>query len=155
MDKPEKHSVAIIIWDKQRKKVLLVQRPLDDDSLPGHWGFPAASKKDLDDEWDSYAYKAAETKLGVKIKIKRLLGEDTVDRGSFILRLRDYEVEVVEGTPSVPQPIQGITQYINMEYTDDLTKMIESAKNKSLCTKIFLEDIGVNYKTPVRNKIGE
>ncbi len=153
MKKKEKHSVAIIIWNKNRDKVLLVQRPLDDDSLPGHWGFPAASKKDLNDKWELYSHKAAETKLGVKVKIIKLLGEDTVDRGKFILRLRDYEVEIIDGEPSVHQPIKGVTQYIKMEYTDDLRRIIESAKNKSLCTRIFLNSIGVDYKNPKRHKI--
>jgi hypothetical protein len=143
-DKPIKESTAIVIYDKDHKKVLTVRRPLDDTSLPGHWGFPAASRKDDSETWEEVAHKAARTKLGVEIKIMRFIGEDTVDRGNFILRLRDYECEIVQGEPKVPQDDHSVTQYIEMEYTDNYSKLIESAKNKSLCTKIFLEEKNIN-----------
>ncbi len=134
-----KESVAIVIYDKDHKKVLTVQRPLDDASLPGHWGFPAASRNN-NEPWEEIAHKAARTKLGVEIKIIRFIGEDTVDRGHFILRLRDYECEIMDGEAQVPQADNSVTQYIEMEYTDNYDKLKESARNKSLCTKIFLKE---------------
>lgn len=148
LNKPEKQSVAIVIWDKNHKNVLLVKRPFDDANLPGYWGFPAASKNNINEDWESIALKAGQIKLGCKIRIIAFIGEDTIDRGEFILRLRDYEVEIVEGNPSVPQKDTSVTQYIDMEFSNKTDRMSDSAKNGSLCTKIFLKSRGINYLNP-------
>ena len=150
MENLEKQSVALVIWDRSKKNVLIVRRPLDDENLPGMWGFPAASKENSEEDWEVVAHRAALTKLGVKVRPIKCLGEDVVDRGLFILRLRDYEVEITDGSPKVPQNVKGVTQYMEMKYTNSLDEMIKSAQAKSLCTRIFLKSIGVNYLTPSR-----
>lgn len=140
MDKPVKESVAIVIYDDSHKKVLTVRRPLDDSSLPGYWGFPAASRKDPTEPWELIAHKAALIKLGVKVEIIRFMGEDEIDRGNFILRLRDYECRIISGTPTVPQSNKTVTQYIEMEYSNDFARLKKSSDNGSLCTRIFLRE---------------
>lgn len=143
MEKPIKESVAIVIYDDNHEKVLVVRRPLDDESLPGYWGFPAASRKDPSETWEELAHKAALTKLGVKIEIVRFLGEDTIDRGKFILKLQDFECRIIEGNPVVPQPDNSVTQYIESKYTNDFEPLKASADKGSLCTRIFLRDRGL------------
>lgn len=144
MGKKLTESVSIVIYDKKHQKVLTTRRPLNDAEQPGMWGFPATSRRDPDESWEDLAIKTAKTKLGVDVRVVKLIGEDTIDRGDYTLNLKDYECEIVSGEPSVPQPTDGHTQYIELRYTDDYKPLIETAKAGSLCTKIFLEDKGIS-----------
>jgi len=139
------YSVALVIYNQDHSKYLLVKRPLDDADMPGHWGFPAASKKAPDEAWEDVARRAAKTKLGVEIEIGKMLGEDTIDRGKYILVLRDYEVKVLSGEPRVPQAISGITQYVEQKWTDDSSDLIKSAREGSLCSRVFLRANNISW----------
>lgn len=136
-------STAIVIYNDNHEKVLTVRRPLDDTALPGYWGFPAATRKMPTESWEDLAHKAAKIKLGVDIEVVRFMGEDTIDRGEYILKLRDYECRIISGIPSVPQSDNSVTQYVAMNYSDDYSLLQESAKNGSLCTRIFLKEKGI------------
>jgi 8-oxo-dGTP pyrophosphatase MutT (NUDIX family) len=149
----EKQSVAIIIWNSVRTKVLLVKRPLNDSNFPGYWGFPAATKEKSDQNWEEVAIKAGRIKLGVKVKVVKYLGEDVSDRGKFILRLRDYVVKIVKGKPKVPQLFKGVTQYTKVKYTSNIRSLIKAAQKGALCSRIFLKSIGIDYQKPTRFKI--
>jgi 8-oxo-dGTP pyrophosphatase MutT (NUDIX family) len=149
----EKQSVVIIIWNSNRTKVLLVRRPLDDDNFPGYWGLPAASKEKSDQNWEEVAKRAGRIKLGVKVEVVKYLGEDIINRGNFILRLRDYEVKIVKGKPKVPQLFKGVTQYTEVKYTSNIRSMIKAAQKGALCSRIFLKSIGIDYQKPTRFKI--
>jgi len=75
-----------------------------------------------------------------------LVGEDTIDRGEFILVLRDYEVEVTEGEPTVPQETDSDqTQYDRLEWTDNPEKLQKCAREGSLCARVFLSDKGISW----------
>lgn len=141
--KEEKHSVALIIYDSRGEKYLVVKRPFEPGNTYYEWGFPAASKVSLDESWETVVHRAAKTKLGVDVEIVRMIGEDIADRGEYILRLRDYEVRVISGEPAVPQPYEGVTQYVECKFTDNPEDIMESARKGSVCTKIFLEDKGL------------
>jgi 8-oxo-dGTP diphosphatase len=145
--KTEKHSIALIIYDESGENYLIVKRPFEPGNAYYKWGFPAASKTSLDESWEEVVYRAAKTKLGIEVEIVRMIGEDIADRGDYILRLRDYEVKIVSGTPSVPQPYEGVTQYEEIRYTNDPQDIMESAQKGSVCTRIFLEDIGIEWKS--------
>lgn len=41
--KPIKNSISYIVYNKDRSKFLVVQRPKDDEDLPNVWGLPAGS----------------------------------------------------------------------------------------------------------------
>jgi len=142
MKKPTQEATAIVIYDKSHRKVLSVHRPVDASAMPDEWGFPATVRENKEESWESLAHKAAKLKLGVEIEIVRYMGEDTIDRGAFILKLRDYECKIIKGRPSVPQKDTYYTQYDEMKYTEDFKPLIKSAKNGSLCTKIFLKEKG-------------
>jgi hypothetical protein len=74
----------------------------------------------------------------VGVKITKMLGEDTINRGKYILILRDYEVEITSGEPKVPQNFPGVTQYIEQKWTDDPSDLKKSAQDGSLCSRVFL-----------------
>ncbi len=139
------YSAALVIYNEDRTKYLTTKRPLDDDSMPGYWGFPTTSKKYPDEPWEDVVHRAAKIKLGVEVEIVKMLGEDEIDRRDYILKLRDYEEKVTSGEISVPQENQEGTQYTEFKWTSDPSELIKSAKDGSLCARIFLRSIGVNY----------
>jgi ADP-ribose pyrophosphatase YjhB (NUDIX family) len=145
MEKPTTYSAALVIYNSDRSKYFLVKRPPNDESMPGYWGFPATSKKNPDEPWEETVSRAAKLKLGVEVKIKKLLGEDTVDRGKYILVLRDYEVEITKGEPRVPQNFPGVTQYIEQKWTDDPTDLKKAARDGSLCSRVFLRANNIDW----------
>lgn len=136
--KPITTSVALVIYNEDRSKFLIAKRPEDDSDMAGHWGFPAASKKDIAEGWEDVIKRAAKNKLGVDVEIVKMLGEDTIDRGKYVLVLRDYEVKIISGEPIVPQAVEGVTQYVEQKWTDDVTDLKKSAKEGSLCSRVFL-----------------
>jgi len=144
-EKTTTYSTALVIYNQDRSKYLLVKRPSDDISMPGYWGFPAASKKGVDEEWEDVVKRAAKTKLGVDVEIIKNLGEDTIDRGKYVLILRDYEVRVVNGQPSVPQVFPGVTQYVEQKWTDDPSELKKAARDGSLCSRVFLRYNNISW----------
>ena len=141
----EKHSVALIIYNSEGK-YLIVKRPFEPEENYYEWGFPAASKLSLDESWEEVVHRAAKTKLGIEVEIVRMIGEDKAQRKDYNLVLRDYEVKIVTGEPSVPQPYEGVTQYTDFRYTDNSKDILESAQKGSVCTRIFLDDKEINWK---------
>jgi len=139
------YSVALIIYNKNKSKFLLIQRPLDDENLPGYWGFPATSKKEPNEKWEDTIKKAAKIKLGVEVEIVKHIGEDTMNRGNYILVLRDYEVKITKGKPSVPQDVKGVTQYINLKWTNDVSNLKKAAKKESVCSRVFLKSKNIKW----------
>ena len=145
MPKPIEYTAALVIYNQDRSKFYLCRRPLDDPSMPGYWGFPAASKRSPDEPWEETVARAAKTKLGIKVKIIKYLGEMTMDRGKYILILRDYEVKVIKGEPKVPQKIKGATQYIEEKWTSDPKELIKPARDGSLCSRVFLRSKKIKW----------
>lgn len=139
------YSVALVIYNKDKSKYLLIKRPLDDENLPGYWGFPATSKKNLKEKWENTVKRAAKTKLGINVEIVKLIGEDTMNRGDYILVLRDYEVKITKGKPSVPQDVKGVTQYIDLKYTNDTSELKKAAKKGSVCSRVFLKSKNIKW----------
>ena len=127
--KEHKRAVALVLYDKDRydqgrydkdrydkarRHLLVVKRPPEDERLPNVWGLPAATLR-VGESYEDAAVRAGQEKLGVKIKIVGKIAEGTADRGDHILRMKEFEVEIADGTPSVPQSIaqpgaQPITQ---------------------------------------------
>jgi hypothetical protein len=105
------------------------------------WGFPAITLKDGGDERAAIS-RAGMVKLGVELVTGRKVGEKTADRDSYVLHLFDYEAAIVNGTPSVPQAGQSMTQYVDLRFTADPEALYEAARQGSLCAQIFLESIG-------------
>lgn len=141
--KPTINAVAFVIYDSLRKKVLAVQRPDTDDILPSVWGLPAGSLK-IGESFEDAVIRAGKEKIGVEVKIVAFIGESTIDRTEFISHMKEYECNIVSGTPRVPQPIQGITQYQQWKYANP-TLLKEAARKESLCSRIYLRSIGMPF----------
>src|SRR5215469_3122682 len=119
--KPVKRSVAVVVrraagsaagaGPDGDEAFLVVRRPDDPaDPLAGAWGLPAVTLGDDEDEQGA-VIRAGRVKLGVELAPGRRIGEKTVDRGGYLLRLADYEAVIVSGVPGVPQPDASLTQY--------------------------------------------
>ena len=88
--KPVKDSVAFVIYGSNRSQILVVQRPYCDEDLPGAWGLPAGSLKD-GETFESAVLRAGRDKLGVELKVVKLINEGEIDRCNFLLHMKEYE----------------------------------------------------------------
>ncbi|MFA6492691.1 MAG: NUDIX domain-containing protein [Patescibacteria group bacterium] len=141
--KPTKHSVAFVIYNSNYDKFLIVQRPPDDDLLPNVWGLPAGSLNE-GEIFEDAVIRAAMDKLGVKVEVIGLVGEGELERGQYILHMKEFEAKIANGTPSVPQNVSGVTQYSKWKWgmANDL---IEAAQKGSLCSRLYLKSINKSW----------
>lgn len=102
--KPIKQSIALIIYNPERTKILVVQRPSDDDLFPLFWGLPSASLKP-EESAEQAVIRAGKEKLGVDVRIIKLLNQGTQERVKHILHMQDYDVAITKGIPK-STPIQ-------------------------------------------------
>jgi 8-oxo-dGTP pyrophosphatase MutT (NUDIX family) len=125
-------SVSVAIRDGER--VLIVQRPADDEDLPNAWGLPAASLRG-DETWTDAARRIGE-KLGVELSIGRELQQGSIERKNYTLEMKLFEATMT-GVPSVPQKDPNVTQYQAWKW--GTSKDLEPAADRgSLCCKLFL-----------------
>jgi ADP-ribose pyrophosphatase YjhB (NUDIX family) len=117
-----------------------VQRPALDENLPNVWGLPAGSLKD-GESFEDCVRRSGMEKLGVELDVVDLIGEGNLERDTYVLHMKEYEVSVRSGEPSVPQPYPEVTQYQATRWgnADDL---VEAASKGSLCCRIFLSSVG-------------
>jgi ADP-ribose pyrophosphatase YjhB (NUDIX family) len=131
--KPLKRSVALVI--EGPAGLLLVRRPEDDEDLPGLWGLPAASLDEGESEEEAVR-RAGRAKLGVEVRPIRSLGEAVGERAGYRIRMRDWEAEILTGSPVVPQPGAG-TQYDELRWGDP-ADVVPAARAGSLCCRVLL-----------------
>ena len=135
--KPLMNSLSFVIFNKDRSKFLTVKRPLDEKDHPGTWGLPAGSVK-KGESFEDALLRAGKQKLGVQLKLVRLINQGTIERDTYLLFMKMFEVEIIAGEPEVPQPVEGMTQYTEWRWgiADDL---IAAAKVGALCCQLFLK----------------
>jgi 8-oxo-dGTP diphosphatase len=145
MMKRVKESVAVVV--RNRAGEFLVTRRPDDpgDDLAGAWGFPAVTRRSGEPE-RAAAERIGPLKLGVTLSIGARLGARAQDRGDYSLRLADYDASIVDGTPLVPQPDDSVTQYVACAFTRDPGVLVPAARRGSVCSQIFLEAIGREWR---------
>jgi len=142
MTKQTKHAIAFVIWNASRDKVLAVQRPSNDEDLPDVWGLPAGSLRAAE-TFDECVVRSGKEKLGVDLRIIRTIAAGEIERTAFTLYMKEYEVEIVQGEPSVPQPVEGITQYQRWQWAEPAL-LKEAAQKGSLCSRLFLSSRKIN-----------
>jgi hypothetical protein len=136
----DKRSVAVVVLGPQDGTFLLVKRPDDPgDPLAGAWGFPAVTLAAGEDEPAAVA-RAGLVKLGVDLRPGRKIGTRTGIQAGTTVTLSEYEAVITAGTPSVPQPGAGVTQYTAWRWSADPADLAEAAARGSLCARVFLED---------------
>ena len=128
-----KRSVSLVV--EGTDGLLLVRRPDDDESLPGVWGLPAASRAKGESEQDAVR-RAGVEKLGVQVRPLHPLGEE--------LTMTDWLVEIVAGEPSVPQAGPN-TQYAELRW-GELAELAPAARQGSLCSRVLLRARGLDWE---------
>lgn len=134
-----KRSVALAIHDGAGR-LLLVQRPPDDEDLPHAWGLPAASRAE-GESWDDTVRRAARDKLGVLVEPGAVLGAGHVDRPGYRLEMRLYRARILDGEPVAPQPVPGVTQYVAWRWGAG-PELWPASRAGSLCSRLYLEWAG-------------
>ncbi|MEX0920125.1 MAG: NUDIX domain-containing protein [Candidatus Pacearchaeota archaeon] len=137
--KPIKYAIAFVIYNQDRTKFLIVQRPSDDDNLPDAWGLPAGSVKD-NETFEECIIRSGKEKLGVELKPTKFIGRSNVERNNSILHMEEYEAEIESGKPKVPQPIKGMTQYQQWKWGEG-SDLKDAASKGSLCSQIYLTSV--------------
>lgn len=135
MTEAVKRSVSLAIHGPGGR-VLLVQRPADDDDLPLAWGLPAASLGP-GEGWEAAVRRAARDKLGVDVAPVGVLETGSLDRPAYRLEMRLYEARMTAGEPSVPQPAEGVTQYVDWRWGEP-AELEPAAAAGSLCSRLYL-----------------
>ena len=139
MSETRKRSVSLAIHetaDPASGRVLLVQRPADDEDLPLAWGLPAASLAE-GESWEDAVRRAARDKLGVEVEPGAMLREGSLERPSYTLEMRLYAATMRSGEPSVPQPVDGVTQYVAVRW-GTAEELQPAAAAGSLCSRLYL-----------------
>jgi ADP-ribose pyrophosphatase YjhB (NUDIX family) len=130
-----KRSVSLAIHGPAGT-VLLVRRPPDDPDLPLAWGLPAASLGPGED-WAAAVRRAARDKLGLDVQPGTVLEAGGLERAAYLLEMRLYEARVLRGEPSVPQPVAGVTQYVDWRWGEP-AELGPAAAAGSLCSRLYL-----------------
>lgn len=131
-----KRSVSLAIHD-DGGRVLLVQRPPDDEDLPLVWGLPAASLI-TGESWESAVRRAARDKLGVAVRVGGVLAAGTLDRPAYRLEMRLYGATLMAGEPVVAHATPGVTQYIDWQW-GTAAALAPAARQGSLCSRLYLD----------------
>src|SRR5688572_30452466 len=103
-----KRSVSVAVFDSAGR-VLLVQRPADDEDLPNAWGLPAASLQP-GESWEAAVVRAGRDKLGVEMTVGTELRSGELKRDDYVLEMKLFQAHTSD-EPRVPQSVPGVTQY--------------------------------------------
>jgi 8-oxo-dGTP diphosphatase len=131
-----KRSVSLAIHD-EAGRLLLVQRPPDDEDLPLAWGLPAASLRD-GESWEDAVRRAARDKLGVEVRVGDVLAAGHLDRPAYRLEMRLYGATLTAGEPIVARATPGVTQYIDWSW-GTVAELAPAARQGSLCSRLYLD----------------
>ena len=138
MPRPEKQSVSVAIRNPDAPdQVLVVLRPGDDEDLPNVWGLPAASLRP-GESWEAAVQRVGTAKLGVELAPGTELERGSLERRDYRLQMRLYQAELVRGTPHVPQPLEGFTQYRDWKWGTG-SDLQAAALRGSLCSQLYLK----------------
>ena len=132
-----KQSVSIAVFDpSDRNRILIVQRPHDDEDLPNVWGLPASSLRP-GESFERAVVRTGREKLGVELSLVRELNRGATSRKGYTLEMRLYEAVISHGEPLVPQPYEGVTQYQGWMW-DTAERLRAGAEAGSLCCGLML-----------------
>lgn len=137
--KPFKYAIAFVVYNQDRSKFLIVQRPSDDDNLPNVWGLPAGSVKE-NETFEECVIRSGSQKLGVKLKPTKFIGRNNIERENYNLHMEEYEAKIISGKPEVPQATQGMTQYQQWKWGES-SDLKNAASKGSLCSQIYLTSV--------------
>lgn len=135
------HAIAVVIPNPvDPSHVLTVQRPDDDEDLPGVWGLPATSIRPNESEADA-AHRLGTRKLGGPLTLGALLAEGTQERPTHRLAMRLYSASLVAEVPELPETKDqddGVTYYTEWRWSPR-ESLHEGADMGSLCCQLALQ----------------
>ncbi len=138
--KPVRVSVFAVIETKE--KILAVQRPENDEHLPGMWGLPATTLDEHESIEDGL-HRLGREKLNVDLAPTDFIARGDQEREAYILHGEEYRCTITNGVPSVANDAPG-TQYTNWQWAQPEI-LEEIAQHGSLCTQLYLDHIGHKY----------
>jgi ADP-ribose pyrophosphatase YjhB (NUDIX family) len=143
--KKTKESISLVITD-DNDNFLAVKRANDPtDDLANVWGFPAISLKEGETHLEG-AIRVGKQKLGIDIELGEKIGDSTHDRDDYIIHLTDYKAKITKGVPTAPQGDISVSQYSECKFSNDPTILFEAASKGSLCTQLYLQSIGADWR---------
>ena len=135
------HAIAVVIPNPvDASLVLTVQRPDDDEDLPGVWGLPATSIRPNESD-DGAAHRLGDRKLGAALTLGILLSKGTQERPTHRLAMRLYSASLKAEVPELPEPKNqndGATYYIEWRWAPR-ESLHEGARMGSLCCQLALQ----------------
>ena len=138
--RPTRRSVALVIRNQQNadgSECLAVQRPADDADLPLAWGLPAVSLGDGETS-DAAVTRCGREKLGVELKKIGVISSGSLKRRDYRIEMQLIEAQLVDGVPTVPQDVEGVTQYDKWKWAER-SVLKPAAAQGSLCCRLYLE----------------
>ena len=144
--RPVKQSVALVIWSRDDpSKVLLVQRPEDDDEFAGMWGLPAASCRS-DETAEKAALRIGMQKLGTHLTLGAVIGSGSQNRPSYTIEMTLYKASIEASELQLPSQSgdEGVTIYTSWRWGAP-SDSSSSARNGSLCSQLLLDSLGLSW----------
>ncbi|MEI7690218.1 MAG: NUDIX hydrolase [bacterium] len=129
MNKPIRDAVSVIIKN-DKGETLFALRNRNEDSFPLVWSLPSHFVKE-GESFEQTVERVGHDKLGVSLKVIKLLNEGKAEREDFIIFMHDYLAEITYGAPHiVPEnPYEEMkwekpdTQLSNMKVMGDCCRL--------------------------------
>ena len=132
-------AIAVVLPSPHDDSLLLVvQRPHDDEDLPGVWGLPATTVRPHESDADA-AVRLGESKLGAPVSLGPLLAEGSQQRNDTELAMRLYAATMSSDEPALPSAPgeQGVTYYADWRWAPK-SSLRDGAERGSLCCALAL-----------------
>lgn len=134
---PVRRVVSVAIHDEDDSgRILTVRRPPDDPDLPDAWGLPAG-RIHAGEHALTAVRRTGRQKLGVELERIRSRRSGTLERPGYRLEMELFDAVLREGEPSVPQPVEAMTQYTEWRWARPAV-LKPAAAQGSLCCRLFL-----------------
>ncbi len=133
-------AIAVVLPSPHDDSLLLVvQRPHDDEELPGVWGLPATTVRPHESDADA-ATRLGTSKLGAPVTLGALLAEGNQQRPGGELSMRLYAATMQSDEPTLPSVAgeHGVTYYADWRWAPR-PALRAGAERGSLCCALALQ----------------
>ncbi len=141
-----KQSIALAVSGVNGgRRVILVQRPLDDAEFPGMWWLPAASCRHGETQ-EQAAQRVGVHKLGVPLVLGGVLAQGEQKRPGYQLKMTLFQARLAGREPRLPFEVRearhpeatGTTLYSDWRW-GERGELQDSARKGSFCSQLLLE----------------
>ena len=130
-----KYAASAIIYDN-KGNVLIAKRSPTKFPFPNVWSLPSTSFKEGKDP-QKVLRNALIRKLGIETKIGRIIGTKEGKQANYWLKMADYEVKIIKGTP-----VPNKKDYTGAKYLD-IEKICRNKpkEKKGFCVQVLFEHL--------------